>query len=297
MHIELTSRCILACPACPRTWFSETFNRPFPKQDLDLDSLVNFLDCESGSKITKFLINGNHGDPIYYPRLFEFIDTFRDTKRFLFSTAASHQPEKFWKDFARRLTPADIVYFSIDGLEHNNHLYRRNSDWKSIMTAVDVMRYECSAQLVWKTLVFSYNQNEIDQIQEFAESKGFLFFADTTSRFGDESLRPNEQFVDVERLYEKNQDTVVIDPRCFKDEYVSAEGYYWPCCFISSYYTLHKTSLWKNRHDWAIAGRTLDQLHVNLSQWQKEILQDPENAHPICKMSCKPGQTFGWPYS
>lgn len=295
MHIELTSRCTLACPACPRTQFSKRFNRPFPKQDLDLDDIIKFLDCNSGNKISEMLLNGNHGDPIYYPYLFDFIDTFRDTKRFRISTAANQQPAKFWENFARRLSSKDIVYFSIDGLEHNNHLYRQNSNWQSIMTAVDIMRSECSARLIWKTLIFSYNQNEIKQIQEFAESKGLEFFADTPSRFGDENLRPDEKFIDTSRLYETNKGTVDIDPKCFKDQYVSADGYYGPCCFITSYYTLHKTSLWTHRQDWAISGKTLDQLHVKLLEWKNAIIQDPNNAHSVCKMNCKPGQGFNWP--
>lgn len=297
MHIEPTSRCTLACPGCPRTWFSETFNRPFPKQDLDLDSLVRFLDCNSGKEVTEFLINGNHGDPIYYPRLFDLIDTFRQTKSYQISTAGSHQTQKFWEGLANRLTAKDTIYFSVDGLEHNNHLYRRNSNWQSIMSAIDIMRTQSSARIVWKTLIFSYNQHEINQIQDLAESKGLEFIANQTARFGDESLKPSENLIDTSRLYEISKNATVIHPQCLVQEYISADGYYWPCCLITSYFTLHKTSLWRNRNDWKIDNRTLDQLRKNLLDWQDNIRKDPENAHSVCKMNCKPGQKFGWPYT
>lgn len=295
MHIEPTSRCTLACPACPRTWFSEKFSRPFPKQDLDLDDLVKFLDCESGEKVEQFLLNGNHGDPIYYPRLFDLIDTFRDSKTFQISTAASHQTEDFWKQLAQRLTSSDTVYFSIDGLEHNNHLYRRNSNWQSIMNAVDIITKQSSARTVWKSLIFSYNQDEIDQIEEVARNKGMDFIVSHTSRFGDETLKPTTQLIDTSSLYETNKETTVIQPQCLDREFISADGYYWPCCLITSYYTLHQTDLWKNRNQWQLSGNNLDQLRMVLNQWSNRIIEDPKNAHSVCKMNCKPGQKFNWP--
>lgn len=294
MHVELTSRCTLSCPGCPRTWFSEKFNRSFPKQDLDLEEFIKFLDCDAGRKIERFLLSGNHGDPIYYPKLFEFIDHFRSTKYFRISTGGGLQTKKFWENLAKRLTDRDTFYFSIDGLEHDNHLYRRNSEWASIIEAVDIMRTQSSAKIVWKSLIFSYNQNEIEQMRELAESKGLTFIASKTARFGDESLKPDESFVDTSRLYAANKDVDLIEPMCLEKRYISADGYCWPCCNISTYYTLHSTALWKNRKDYQISGKTLDDLLVTLTDWKTTILDDMSNAHPVCKMQCKPGQFIDW---
>ena len=292
MHIEPTSRCTLSCPACPRTWFSSTFKKPFPKQDLDLDQLSRFLDCESGSKVESFFLNGNHGDPIYYPALFDLILRFRD-RSFRISTNGSHQRAEFWQRLAQNLTKDDTVYFSIDGLEHNNHLYRKNSDWKSIMQGLDIM-VKSPARIIWKTLIFSYNQTEIESIKSFAESKGALFVSETTSRWGDQSLKPTENVIDTSRLYERIQSTTIIDPQCESQEYISADGYYWPCCLITSMYTLHRTPLWKDRSRWTIKDQNLDQARLNLKQWKQGILNDPDHALDLCKMHCKPGQKFTW---
>ena len=293
MHLEPTSRCTLACPACPRTWFSDQFNKPFPKQDLDLDELIRFLDCESGQTVDRFLLNGNHGDPIYYPDLIKLIQHFRPNKTFKISTNGSFQKPEFWHKLAEQLDARDTVYFSIDGLEHNNHLYRRNSDWKSIMQGLDIMT-QSSARVVWKTLIFSYNAHELDQMQEIAHSHGADFVSETTHRFGDESLRPVDQLVDVSRLYEKNIKTHVIEPQCSIQEFVSAEGYYWPCCLISSTFTLYQTELWKQREQWSIKNNNLDQLRTRLEHWKQRILNQPDQAHIVCKMNCKPGQKFAW---
>lgn len=294
MHLEPTSRCTLFCPACPRTWFADKFNRPFPKQDLDLDDLVKFLDCEKGREVDHFLINGNHGDPIYYPNLLELIDTFRSTKYYKISTNGSHQTVKFWEQLAQRLTDQDTIYFSIDGLEHNNHLYRRNADWKSIMTGLDIM-LKSPAKVVWKTLIFSYNEKEIEQIKDVAESKGAVFVSEPSSRFGEDTLRPkNEQLVDVSRFYQNNLSVDKLEPQCLSQHYVSADGYYWPCCLITSVFTLHKTALWKQRNDWAIKNQTLDGLRSKLEHWRQDIIEHPNDAHAVCKMNCKPGQKFAW---
>lgn len=292
MHIEPTSRCTLFCPACPRTWFSDTFKRPFPKHDLDLDQLSQFLDCESGWDVKTFMLNGNHGDPIYYPALSDMIQRFRD-RSFKISTNGSYQTADFWHQLAQDLTENDTVYFSIDGLEHNNHLYRRNSDWTSIMQGLDIM-VESPARIIWKTVLFSYNQDEIERIKSFAESKGALFVSVMTDRWGDVALKPREALVDASRLYTNNQSVSIIDPQCESQEYISADGYYWPCCLITSVRTLHKTPLWKNQSDWAIKNQNLDRARLRLKQWKQDIVNDPVHALDLCKMHCKPGQKFAW---
>lgn len=293
MHIEPTSRCTLACPACPRTWFIKQFDRPFPKQDLDVDALWNFLDCEAGNSVSNFFLNGNHGDPIYYPRLFELIDRFRDTKTFKISTNGSYQTEEFWHQLGDRLTACDTIYFSIDGLAHNNHLYRQNSDWQSIMTGLNTVLKK-SVRVVWKSLYFSYNEHEMDQIEKTARDLGCEFVAEASSRFGEAELAPSQQKIDISRLYNSNSNSE-LEPQCLSQEYISADGYFWPCCLITSYHTLHQTALWKNKDQWSIKNQTLDQARLTLQKWYNSIVEAPESAHSVCKMSCKPGQKFAWP--
>jgi MoaA/NifB/PqqE/SkfB family radical SAM enzyme len=297
MHIETTSRCTLACPACPRTWFSDKFGQPVPKKDLDLDALIQFLDCEAGNQISEFSLNGNHGDSIYYPRLFDLIEHYHGKKQFRISTNGSHQKESFWNRLAEVLGPSDTILFGIDGLQHNNHLYRRNSDWDSIMMAIDIMS-KTKVHLIWKTLIFSYNEKEIDQIRSLAESKGMTFVADVTSRFGDQSLMPSDpRLILADRLYSTAKEEITeLEPRCSSQQYISAEGYYWPCCMISSYYTLQKTWLWKEREKWSIHNQTLDQAQQQLAQVENFVKNNPKDADTVCKMHCKKNQfEYSWP--
>jgi MoaA/NifB/PqqE/SkfB family radical SAM enzyme len=264
----------------------------YPKQDLKIEDLENFLDCQAGQNLEHLQLEGNHGDPIYYSDLFKLIETFR-SKKFTLVTNGSYQTETFWRGLAERLTDQDWVIFSVDGLEHNNHLYRRNSDWASTMMGIDIIS-KSAANLGWKTIIFDYNYKELDQIQKLAESKGAEFVAQHTSRFGDPALKPPDHLVDQTREYTDQTNQIEkIQPQCenWAKEYVSADGYYWPCCWISTAFTLPKSKIWQQRSDWKIQGQTLDQMRARLNTWTEEIKTHPKNSDVVCKMMCKSGNT------
>lgn len=286
MHIELTSRCTLACPGCPRTVIANKLGS-YPKQDLDLDLFASFVDTPTGRNIPKFFLEGNHGDPIYYPQLVEFIDRFRKEKIYTIVTNGSYRDAKFWHELGSRLTKNDWIIFSIDGLPENNHLYRKNSDWASIQIGLETLKnYEVNVG--WKTIIFNYNYKQLSQIQDLAESFGAEFVTETTSRFGDETLRPPQNLVEDFREYNNDTQAIsVIEPQCagHAKEYVSADGFYWPCCWISSAFTLYKSDLWKNRNQWNIRNNTIDQLRTQLTGWVDNIQTNPD---VVCKMMCKP---------
>ena len=295
MIIEGTSRCTLSCPGCPRTWFSDTFHKPFPKFDLDVDSFSRFMDCESGRAVKEFSFNGNHGDVIYWPDLFLMLEKFRSTKNYRIFTNGSHQKDSFWHRLKDTLGPNDVVLFGIDGLEHNNHLYRKNSDWASIMRAIEIMK-QGQARLIWKSLIFSFNEKEISAMRQRATDLGMTFTIDPTSRFGDDSLKPTtDNQLHDRRYFDKEWPKFELEPRCSSLEYISADGYYWPCCMISSYYTLHQTWLWKEKDLWRIDNQTLDQARIQLEKTKNMIASSGDRADPVCKMHCKKGQ-FDYPW-
>ena len=286
MHVELTSRCILSCPGCPRTALIDRLGS-FPKQDLDLDQFAQFVDTDAGRAISGFLLEGNHGDPIYYPQLLDFVDRFRAHKSYVIVTNGARRDSEFWHALASRLTDQDRIIFSIDGLPENNHVYRRNTDWDSIEQALQILQ-TYPVQVTWKTIVFSYNYDQLDQIRSLAESFGADFVSQTTSRFGDESLRPPQHLIEDFREYKPATESVTeIRPQCVKHatEYVSADGYYWPCCWVSSAFTLYKSQLWAQRDQWRIQDRTVDQLRQQLELWIPGMQSDPD---VVCRMLCRP---------
>ena len=289
LHLELTTRCILECPACARTFFSKKLNRPVPKIDLDTDLLNKFLDCDSGRQIEKFHFESNHGDAIYLPGFIEFLQHWRGSKTFNIVTNGSRMKLDFWNKLASVLTEKESITFSIDGLEDTNPLYRINSDWSSIIAGLDIM-VKHGVPVTWKTVIFSHNQHQLKDIETFAYQHGASKFELVKShRFGDESMQPDQSYVLVERLYQNSKDSPVTSPQCDQGSqlYISSDGYCWPCCWITSYYTLHTTQLWKDRSKWTIQHQTLDDLLAINQIWADAIKQYPKSSHSICKMMCK----------
>jgi sulfatase maturation enzyme AslB (radical SAM superfamily) len=228
--------------------------------------------------------------------LFELIDLFRDSKTFTIITNGSYQRDKFWQELVARLDDRDTVMFSIDGLEDTNHLYRRNSDWPTILSALHTVSAS-PINLEWATNVFSFNYQNLDEIKKFAESFGAKFVCKLTSRFGDPALRPPEQFVNQEsefyiEMIEKN---IAIEPQCqsTSKNMISSDHMYVPCGPICSPFVFHKTAVWKDRNRWSIRDTTMDHLLESvLTPWVEEIKHSPATANTVCKMLCKPGQPW-----
>ena len=300
LHIETTNRCVLACPACPRTAWRDITKIPLEKSDLDVDLLEKFLDCDKGRQITEFVLSGDYGDCIYYPDLFKLIERFRDRVCFNLVTNGSRQTEKFWRRLAELLTDKDTITFSIDGTQHTNHLYRINSDWPSIMTGLDIMA-QSSARVHWKTIVFKFNYDKLLEIKNFAESKKAIFHAEKTHRYADQTLVPPEDYVENNYLFQEEFITdhlIEIEPRCEKDaKVISADGYLLPCDWIRNPQTFYKSQLWKQKERWLdkvkMQNNTYDQAILAVRDWENYVRQNSltgtGKVDILCKMRCRKG--------
>ena len=300
LHIETTTRCILACPACPRTTWHNMLKQPVAKHDLDVDVLEKFLDCETGRTFNHFELCGDYGDSIYYPDLLKLIERFRNRVSFNLYTNGSRQTEKFWHKLAELMTKDDYITFSIDGLEDTNHLYRVNADWPSIMQGLDIMT-KSPATVYWKTIVFGFNYNKLKEIKSFAESKNTIFQAEKTHRYGDNSLIPPEEYVETNHLFRTefvNNHQLEIEPRCEKDaKIITANGYLLPCDWIRNPQTFYKSQLWKQKDRWIsklnMENNTYDQAILVVRDWQNYVKQSSldgsSNVDVLCKMLCRKG--------
>jgi MoaA/NifB/PqqE/SkfB family radical SAM enzyme len=214
------------------------------------------------------------------------------------STNGSYASKNFWQNLSHHLIDDDTVYFSIDGTEQNNHFYRRNAHWDSIMQGLDIM-VKSPAKIVWKSLVFRYNQDEIQTIKKIAEDRGAIFHIETTGYFGDDSLRPSDtNLIRNDMTYEHSKNASDLEPRCTNGKIgvVSSDGYFWPCCLISSAHTLYETELWKNREEWQIKNNNLDAMIEKVKHWADRVKSLGAESPSSCRMHCKKGQkTWIWP--
>lgn len=300
LHIELTNRCTLECPACPRTIWKKILNKPVPKHDLSITSLENFLDCTGGENIDTFILCGDYGDCIYYPHFLEFIKKFRH-KKFSIHTNGSYKNESFWLELSELLTDQDSITFGIDGLEDSNYLYRKNSDWQSIMNGLNIM-VKSQAKVYWQTIVFSFNQHNLHKIKSFATEQGANFFAIKSHRFGEDSLVPEHNLIEHNYVWKdefSNNTPIKLEPQCNTNfaNSISSDGYFLPCNWIRHPNTFYKSDLWKDKEQW-LNRLKIDQINLDIGrkvieEWYQLVIKRGETGDPrldpLCKMLCRAG--------
>ena len=264
LHIETTNRCTLKCPACPRTVWHNLIKRPVPKADLNLEHLKSFLDCESMKEIDQLLLCGDYGDTIYYPHLFEMIKMFRH-KSFKIKTNGSRRSKEWWQELNSLLTEEDEIIFGIDGIDEENLKYRVNADWDSILTGIDVVT-KGPATIKCSTLIFDFNKEKLDEIRDWAESKGMAWVSEKSMKFA---------------------------PRCLEAAVVTSDGYFMPCDWIRNPLTFYRSELYLNKQKWTdrlnISKITLDQAYDVLAEWIQNVKDKgiKGEAEVLCKMKCR----------
>lgn len=173
IEIELTTRCVIGCPACPRN--SKDRETGWDTGFLDIDILK---DVVLNSDFQQYVFCGAYGDAIYHPQILEIIEFMLSTdKQWFLETNGSHKKPEFWDavmDLNWRRGCGFI--FSMDGLADTNHIYRKRSDWDSIMYGVKKILAKPRRQrprMKWKYLVFPYNEHQVEQARQLSQELGF----------------------------------------------------------------------------------------------------------------------------
>lgn len=196
LHVEPTTRCALECPLCPRTIYRQMVEI----HDCDIDMVV-----DSCKDIDELVLVGNHGDPIYHPRFVEMLAAIRKAHpsiSFFMHTNGAFRAAGFWKDLSEVLDHRDHMIFSIDGMPHDNHIYRVHSKWEHVELAVRVLRdVGCTAKLIWKWILFNYNESEVPDGIRLARDLGFDRFMLVSSSRDEvrDTLRATKSLSDIRR--------------------------------------------------------------------------------------------------
>lgn len=210
LHLEITSRCTLACPRCQRTSNPEEFG----VNDIPLATLRRSLTRAAFPEVAFVNLCGNYGDPIYHRHFHAILRHLgAEGFRIRIETNGSYRPRAWWDTTATLLGRRDRVTFSIDGLEDTNRLYRVNSRWPDILAAIEALRGR--VQLIWKLIVFRHNQHQVEAALAMAEKLGFDDFKLMRSnRFdgrwrgpdGIDLLKPDDDWIsDRHRVAERVQ--------------------------------------------------------------------------------------------
>ena len=293
-HIEPTSKCILECPLCDRTWFYEKFKKRL-SHEINIEHLLNFF------KGTSPFVSmcGNNGDPIYHS---EFHKLCRELKKINSTieivTNGSGKKKEWWEGLCYILSSNDNITFSIDGLEDTNHLYRVNAKWNSIMDAINTVTKH-NINTTWKFIVFKHNQHQIEDAKKLSQELGIKNFKVVLSdRWWEQDLMPDKKYVNDLYAHQiavtKDLDKpVLIKQKCMVDGkasralYIDSEGDFYPCCWTGLYSFRYKTIFSPKTKKYNIKNNTIEQIleDTGVKQFFKST-KSYETANKCCKIYC-----------
>lgn len=293
LHLEPTNICTLKCLGCARTRFIQQWPQHWRNHSIDVQALNNFLDVEL--RDNWITLCGNYGDPIYHPELVSLVNMLKSKGCSIkIVTNGSHKKREWWQELCQALTEHDQIYFSIDGMPHDFMQYRENADWLSIQTAIETCR-DNKISTVWKFIPFRFNQHEIEQARDLSKQLGMTdFIVEPSDRFDQqtEHLVPERALLGPrwsaqQLIKNQSQSRYGVNPKCAggNQHFITAEGFYVPCCFVADHRFYHKTFYSKQKTQFDIRLTSLSQL-LTLPQ-VVEFYQDlPTNAHIACRYNC-----------
>mgnify|MGYP000622119401 CR=1 FL=1 len=288
-HIELTNKCTLKCPACARTKFLDKWPQHWKNHSIDPNDLFNFLDIDLQGKI--ITLSGNYGDPIYHNNFLDIVKTLKSHGANVYvNTNGSYKCPKFWQDLCDLLTEQDRITFAIDGIPENFTQYRINADWTSIKIALDFVS-KSVVQKVWQYIIFSYNQDTVEQAKQISKSFGFDFKIVHSDRYDETTywLQPDESYINEKNssklLFKQGQPVDKINPLCSDgcQHYISADGYYSPCCMVAEHSFYYKTLFGKQKRSFAINETSFSSV-LDLQTTQEFYSSLPNQ--PVCQFNC-----------
>jgi len=288
LHIELTNKCTLKCPRCSRTESIEQFPKAWKNKSIDVSALKDFLDVDlTGKQIN---LCGNYGDPIYHDGLTDMVKFLKANGATInIATNGSYRTAEWWEELAQALTIDDAVTFAIDGTPDNFTRYRINADWASMMEGILVMA-KSPARMRWQYILFSYNLDTVDEARQLSEDLGFNeFFTMDSGRWdqGTEWLTPFSDRLSESKIQRRQGKEIQIDPLCHNgnEHFISADGYYTPCCRIAEHRFYYKTDFYKQKDTYDITKTTLSVL-MSADKVVEFIDGVSDLRLPVCQFSC-----------
>lgn len=310
-HIEVSSKCALKCPRCPRV--------EIPESLLNTQLTQKFFEDQIGPdvlrQIKKITFCGNDGDPIYCS---EFLDIVRYIKQchpainLVLITNGSHKHPGWWSELGALFDKNDEIQWSIDGVDQaTNSQYRVNSDWDSIIGGIRAFKDSNTASFsTWALIGFKFNEHLISDAIRLAKSFQFDRVQITKStKFGsvypssypaNDPLEPSKALMPQGHRYEREyvsistraapSDQVKIefasrarllanDGRysgiCLignKGVFLNSHGEFYPCCWVANRFTHNAKWLERAKQSFNLTHRTFVEI-INDPFWTNEFLQ------------------------
>lgn len=182
LDLEISAVCNAACPQCIRHPTASNLLNPVVDNKVrwTLDDVKKYLPPSDLVNIESYLFNGNYGDFITNNEALDIIEYFSivsPNATFHINTNGSARTTDWWRKLA---TIQHIkVTFAIDGLKDTHHLYRRNTDFDTILENASAF-IQAGGTAEWMMTIFAHNEHQVNECNELSKSLGFAKF---TPRF------------------------------------------------------------------------------------------------------------------
>ncbi len=177
VNIDITSRCGLECPNCQRQFEYKDKGLKVPGHDI---SVENF------KKVLRFMnrinFEGQYSDPVHHPKFIEYLKMCRNNVEVEIHNASSQKPKR-WYIEAFKANPNAYWVFAIDGLPQESFIYRVNQDGQKLYDIMKESVKYLETKPTWQYIVFSYNENHIDQAIDLANEAGVNFYLLQSARW------------------------------------------------------------------------------------------------------------------
>ena len=195
INLDITHRCTLQCQRCNRAIFAARGIK-VPGEDMTIKNFKKIIDY-----FEEVYFCGQISDPIFHPQFIEFLKLLKGRKTII-HTAASHKKEEWYKKAFEANTGAYWT-FGIDGLPKDSHKYRKNQDGEHLFKMA-CMAAKIVDKVKWQYIVFSYNENNIEEARQMAKDNNMIFEVQKSSRFweGDPLMPKNEKYYIKRKGYE-----------------------------------------------------------------------------------------------
>ena len=191
LNIDITHRCPLECPRCPRqTAFRDKGKVPYG-QDISLNDIKKLARHFKG-----FDFCGSLSDPVHHPKFIEILKYLYDNNNFVVVHNASSVKSKSWYIKAFKANPKATWTFGIDGLPEESHKYRINQDGKKLFDIMLESKNHLSRLPYWQYIIFSYNEHHLEQAKKMAQNNKVNFIVVQSSRWNgkDDPLKPSQKY-------------------------------------------------------------------------------------------------------
>src|SRR5664279_3136398 len=168
---ELTNNCNLNCPQC----FAGSGLMTRKKGFMDIDLYKKVM-----KELNPYLYNANlyfQGEPMLHPQFFSFIGVSKKVNSVVSTNGHFLSPENSEKLVSSML---GRLIVSLDGIDQNTYsTYRINGNITDVTAglknlAIAKKRHKSSLKIEIQFLVNSINENQIDQVRQFAKSLNAL---------------------------------------------------------------------------------------------------------------------------